>query len=159
KILGRYWQLPIVIMRAVEALVVFGAFRLACAAQRVPKVDPVGVSIQTWIFGSCILATMIGMGLFSRRMRDRMAGVVLRITLSVGVGAVVAGVLLAPWDGYRLGLASLVGSACVASLMLMITRTFGSAMIDRDVFKRRVLALGTGANAAHLLRLRRRADQ
>jgi len=139
--------------------VIFGAFRLVCVVRADPDIDHVTCLIQAFVFASCILATMVGMGLFSRRMRDRMAGIVLRITLSVGVGAILAGTLLAPFPDYRIGLTSLAASAGVAWILLMITRSCAAAVTDRDVFKRRVLALGTGANAAHILRLRRRADQ
>src|SRR5690349_13999696 len=159
KLLGRYWQLPVLVMRAAEVSVTFGALRLACAVLPRPDVDPVTRWIQALVFGSCVVAIMVGMGLFSRRMRDRMAGIVLRITLSVGVGAILAGILLATLPDYRIGLTSLAASAGVAWILLMITRACAAAVTDRDVFKRRVLALGTGANAAHILRLRRRTDQ
>jgi sugar transferase (PEP-CTERM system associated) len=159
KFLGRYWQLPILVMRMAEALAIFGAFRLVCAVRRDPVVDADTCSIQALVFCGCVLATMVGMGLFSRRARDRMAGVVLRIALSVGVGAMLAGALLVFLPDYRIGLTSLAASVVVACILLMFTRTCAVAVTDQDVFKRRVLALGTGANAAHLLRLRRRNDQ
>lgn len=159
KLLNRYWQLPLLVMRAADAAVIFGAYRLVCAVRDDPNKDRVAWVIQALVFSGCILATMVGMGLFSRRMRDRMAGIVLRITLSVGVGAILAGALLAPWENHRIGLTSLAASAGVALILLMVTHACAAAVMDRDVFKRRVLALGTGANAAHILRLRRRADQ
>ncbi len=159
KFLNRYWQVPALLTRAADASVICTAFRLVCVVRHDPAIDRNTCFLQALVFGSCILAMMVGMGLFSRRMRDRMAGIVLRITLSVGVGAIIAGTLLAPFPDYRIGLTHLAASAGVAWILLMFTRTCAAALTDRDIFKRRVLALGTGANAAHILRLRRRSDQ
>ena len=159
KFLNRYWQLPVLVMRVADASVIFGAFRLVWVLRANPGIDRFTSVVQALVFACCILATMVGMGLFSRRMRDRMAGIVLRITLSVGVGAILAGAFLAPWPDYRIGFTSLAASAGVAWILLLITRSCAAVLTDRDIFKRRVLALGTGANAAHILRLRRRADQ
>ncbi len=159
KFLGRYWQLPVLVMRLVEALATFGACRLVCQARDGPGLEPVACWTQTLVFGCCVIAAMVAMGLFSRRLRDRMPGIVLRITVSVGVGGILAGLLLMPLPPCRISLPTLAVILGVVWILLVLTRTCAAALMDRDVFKRRVLALGTGANAAHMLRLRRRTDQ
>ena len=159
KLLGRYWQLPELVLRLTEVLATFGVCRLVCQSHDGPALDPVTCWTRTLVFGCCVIAAMVAMGLFSRRLRDRMPGIVLRITVSVGVGGLLAGLLLEPLPSYRIGpnfLAAILGAAW---MLLVLTRICSAALADRDVFKRRVLALGTGANAAHILRLRRRTDQ
>jgi sugar transferase (PEP-CTERM system associated) len=102
---------------------------------------------------------MVAMGLFTRRMRDRMAGIVLRITLSISAGGVLAALLLGIWPKFAYSWQEFVSSIVIAWLLLVLVRGIAQRLIDEDIFKRRVLVYGAGANAARLGRLRRRADQ
>jgi sugar transferase (PEP-CTERM system associated) len=105
------------------------------------------------------MISMIAMGLHSRRLRDRGAGLVLRVSLSVGAGGVLAAILTAPLPEYRLSFAELIASMIVAWLLLVVIRLAAQRLIDEDRFKRRVLVYGAGSIAARILQLRRRADQ
>src|SRR4029078_3286482 len=59
-------------------------------------------ALQSLIFGMCVTVVMIAMGLFSSRLRDRMAGIILRITWSVGGGGILSALLLGLSLNYRL---------------------------------------------------------
>jgi sugar transferase (PEP-CTERM system associated) len=111
------------------------------------------------VFGGCVIVAMVAMGLFTRRMRDRMAGIVLRITLSIAAGGVLAALLLGVWPMYAYTWQEFVTALVIAWALLILVRGVAQRLIDEDIFKRRVLVYGAGANAARLGRLRRRADQ
>jgi sugar transferase (PEP-CTERM system associated) len=102
---------------------------------------------------------MVAMGLFTRRMRDRMAGVVLRISLSVIAGGLLSGLILGFWPDYKFTLTEFVSSMAFAWLLLVLVRVVSQRLIDEDIFKRRVLVYGAGNNAMRIAKLRRRADQ
>jgi sugar transferase (PEP-CTERM system associated) len=114
---------------------------------------------QAFVFGGCVVLAMVAMGLFTRRMRDRMAGIVLRISLSVLAGAVLSAVILGFWPAYRLTPTAFLYALVFAWLLLVLVRAVAQRLIDEDIFKRRVLVYGAGQNAARLAQLRRRADQ
>jgi hypothetical protein len=111
------------------------------------------------VFGGCVIVAMVAMGLFTRRMRDRMAGIVLRITLSIAAGGVLAALLLGVRPMYAYTWQEFVTALVIAWALLILVRGVAQRLIDEDIFKRRVLVYGAGANAARLGRLRRRADQ
>jgi sugar transferase (PEP-CTERM system associated) len=105
------------------------------------------------VFGGFVIVAMVAMGLFTRRMRDRMAGIVLRITLSVIAGGILAGLVLGFWPAYKYTLPEFLTSMVFAWLMLVLVRAVAQRLIDEDIFKRRVLVYGAGNNAARLVRL------
>jgi hypothetical protein len=135
------------------------ATRLACRLVGDTSADPWIDWTQAVVFGGLVIIAMVAMGLFTRRMRDRMAGVILRITLSVIVGGVLAGLFLGFFPAYKYSPLEFVSSIGFAWLLLVLVRAVAQRRIDEDIFKRRVLVYGAGNNAMRLAKLRRRADQ
>ena len=79
---GISWHPALVLLWVAESVSVLFACLLASQSASEPAV----AWTQAAVFGGCIVLTMVAMGLFTRRMRDRMAGIVLRISLSVAAG-------------------------------------------------------------------------
>jgi sugar transferase (PEP-CTERM system associated) len=99
------------------------------------------------------------MGLFSRRLRDRTAGIVLRIGVAVIAGAFLGGLLLYVSPNHRPTFIEVFAFLAIGLFSLTIVRVTARGFIDEDILKRRVLVYGAGNNAARIMQLRRRADQ
>src|SRR5688500_11115014 len=101
KLFGHYWHVGLGLVWLAESLVAFGSCWAVVSMGEAQSEGSVRWT-QSLVFGGCVMLAMISMGLFSRRLRDRMAGVVLRITLSTGAGAVLATLVLALWPWLHL---------------------------------------------------------
>ena len=156
---GNSWQPALLVLWLAESVAVLAACRVGVRLAGGAAVDPRIYWVQAIVFGGCVILAMVAMGLFTRRMRDRMAGIVLRISLSVVAGGVLSGLLLAIWPKWRFSLPGFISAVAFAWLLLVMVRAIAQRIIDEDIFKRRVLVYGAGNNAARLARLRRRADQ
>jgi sugar transferase (PEP-CTERM system associated) len=155
---GITWHPALALLWLAESAAVLFASQLACRLVGDPSPEAVDWT-QAVVFGGLVIIAMVAMGLFTRRMRDRMAGVILRITLSVLVGGVMAGLLLGFWPAYKYSPLEFLASMAIAWLLLVLVRAVAQRRIDEDIFKRRVLVYGAGNNAMRLAKLRRRADQ
>ncbi len=160
RLFGHYWHLGLLILWLCESVV---AVASAWFAERLLG-GPVGVGTDTWwihgvVLGSLIMIVMISMGLYSRRLRERFAGILLRITVSVGAGAFAGSLILAVLLDHRPAFAQVALFSMFAWALLILVRLVASRLIDDDIFKRRVLVFGAGNNAARVAQLRRRTDQ
>jgi len=157
RLFGHYWQLSLVLLWVFESIVIFGSGVLALSW--------LGTShsalmwLQSAVLAICVMVAAVAMGLFSRRLRDQVAGVVLRITVAVVAGALLGGLLLYMTPGHRPTWLEVVGFGAIGLFSLIIVRVAARGVIDEDILKRRVLVYGAGNNAARILALRRRNDQ
>ena len=155
---GTNWHPPLAVLWLAESAAVFFTCRLASLVAGGSAAQPHIQWVQASVFGGCVIVAMVAMGLFTRRMRDRMAGIALRVTVSVIAGGVLAGLLLGFWPLYKFTLAEFFYSILFAWVSLLLVRAIAQRLVDEDIFKRRVLIYGAGNNAARLARLRRRSD-
>jgi sugar transferase (PEP-CTERM system associated) len=156
---GITWHPALALLWLAESGAVLVASRFACRLVSGPSDNPAIDWTQAAVFGGCVIIAMVAMGLFTRRMRDQMAGVVLRISLSVVAGGILSGLILGFWPELRFTGPEFITSMVFAWLLLVLVRAVAQRLIDEDIFKRRVLVYGAGANAMRLAKLRRRADQ
>ena len=159
RLFGLGWHLPLMLLWVAESLAVFAACRIAAAIVGHAVAGPAMLWLQVAVFGVSVMLVMVAMGLFSRRLRDRMAGIVLRITVGVSVGGLLTGLLLGLSPADRMSPKYLMAAIAVAWLLVILVRTVARGLIDQDVFKQRILVIGAGVNAARILDLRRREDQ
>jgi len=154
---GHFWQLGLVLLWVLESTVIFGCCVLAF---RWFGGTDAGIRwLQASVVATCVMIAAIAMGLFSRRLRDRTVGVVLRIGVSVMAGALLGGLLLYVSPGHRPTWAEIFGFVAIGLFSLTIVRLVAHGLIDEDILKRRILVYGSGNNAARILALRRRNDQ
>ncbi len=154
---GHYWQLGLVLLWVLESIVIFGCCVLAFRWFGVT--DPGVLWLQASVLAACVMVAAIAMGLFSRRLRDRVVGVVLRIGVSVTAGALLGGLLLYISPDHRPTWTEIFGFIAIGLFSLTIVRLIAHELIDEDILKRRILVYGAGNNAARILALRRRNDQ
>jgi sugar transferase (PEP-CTERM system associated) len=154
---GHYWQLGLVLLWVFESTVIFGSCVLAF--RWFGATDPGILWLQACVLAGCVMIAAIAMGLFSRRLRDRTVGVVLRIGVSVTAGALLGGLLLYVSPDHRPTWNEIFGFVGIGLFSLTIVRIVAHGLIDEDILKRRILVYGSGNNAARILALRRRNDQ
>jgi sugar transferase (PEP-CTERM system associated) len=157
RLFGHYWQLGIVLLWLLESTAIFVsswvAFRwLGTEGSSV-------IWLQSLVLAGCVMVAAIAMGLFSRRLRDRTAGIVLRIGVSVIAGAFLGGLLLYVSPDHRPTFVEVFAFLAIGLISLTLVRMVARGFIDEDILKRRVLVYGAGNNAARIMQLRRRADQ
>jgi sugar transferase (PEP-CTERM system associated) len=157
KLLGNYWDPTFALLWTVESAAVLCASRIASQV-RWPYGAVAGWA-QSWVFVVLVLFAMAAMGLFNHRLRDRTAGIVLRVSISVLAGGMLAALVLTLWPGPRVPIREIVTAAVISWLFLVLVRIAACRAIDESPFRRRVLVLGGGHNAALILKLRRRVDQ
>lgn len=156
RIFGHYWQLRLVLLWIFESTVIFASGVLAL--RWLGTANAAVMWVQSAVLAGCVMVAAIAMGLFSRRLRDRTAGIVLRIGVSVLAGGLVGGLLL--WVTPEQGptWVEVVGFIGLGLFAMTGVRVMAQGVIDEDILKRRVLVYGAGNNAARIQALRRRTD-
>jgi sugar transferase (PEP-CTERM system associated) len=157
RLFGHYWQLGLVLLWVFESIVIFGSSVLAL--RWFGPADSPALWLQAGVLASCVMIAAIAMGLFSRRLRDRTTGIMLRIGVSVLAGGFLGGLLLYVSPNQRPTWTEVLGFVAIGLFSLAIVRVAARGLIDEDILKRRVLIYGAGNNAARILALRRRNDQ
>src|SRR5688572_2561665 len=157
RLFGHYWQLGIVLLWLLESAVIFVSSWLAFRwlGSEAPSV----IWLQSVVLAGCVMVAAVAMGLFSRRLRDRTAGIVLRIGVAVIAGAFLGGLLLYVSPNHRPTFIEVFAFLAIGLFSLTIVRVTARGFIDEDILKRRVMVYGAGNNAARIMQLRRRADQ
>ena len=120
---------------------------------------PVAWSWQTSpVYAACGVVALLAMGLYSRRQRSRLAGILLRVAAALPFAGVA--IVLQSYLFPTLGMERqvFVLAAPLAFTAVAVTRTVFEAMVDDEVFKRRVLVYGAGKRASNIMQLRRRSD-
>jgi sugar transferase (PEP-CTERM system associated) len=159
KLFEHYFHLGLMVLWVGESLVIFGSSWLAYELLGETHHAPLSAWIQGIVLGGCVILAMVSMGLMSRRLRDRMAGIALRIVLGVGAGAIFGTLLLGLAPEHRPPFAQVAMFAFLSFALLVMLRAIASGLVDDDLFKRSVLVYGSGINAGRVQQLRRRADQ
>jgi sugar transferase (PEP-CTERM system associated) len=163
---------PWVTVRIFQHQVVFSLLLLACVEGVLVLLAPVvaaaviGSGFASWfavlidavVFTGATVLGFTALGLYSRRQRARLFGVVGRIAggILVGGGAVATLSYLLPHVELRPRVLAL--AATVALLATAFVRLLFDRLAAEDTFKRRVLIFGAGRRAAGVSELRRRSD-
>jgi sugar transferase (PEP-CTERM system associated) len=162
KVLGHHVYSPVVLLAAVEFVLAALAFIGAAAVLRgYFKLDDLWSSYLlhwTGVFAVSMSIGLTAVGLYQAKQRLRIEGVLARVIVGVGIGAVAVAVMnfLFPEEiGGRLW----ATSAAAVVVVIGAGRIIFWRWVDHEVFQRRVLVYGAGHRAAKLLRLRRRSDR
>jgi sugar transferase (PEP-CTERM system associated) len=164
RIFKHYWQLPLVVVAAVELLLFFAAwvagYLLGVAG---PTIDLAEIARSVYwealIYALLVTLCAAAVGLYHARQRSGVPGLLTRIVAAI-VAASTAYVVIAVavpeievvWRQVFLAAAI----SCVASIAV---RLIFEHVVDEELFKRRVLVYGAGQRATSISQLRRRSDR
>src|ERR1700732_2996461 len=162
RVAGQYVNLSLAALSLIEALVFFGALYVAGLLELLSEqihyeADAARgpLLMRAFLFSAVMTTSLLAFGLYSIRQRAQLLGMLLR--LGMALVAVRLIFLLVPdrfMDGGVVTL-GLVGGVIGTG----ISRLGFSFLVDKEVFKRRVLVYGAGSAARSLTELRRRADR
>lgn len=111
-------------------------------------------------FASVVFLSQVAMGLYQRRFRFAMAGMILRVASAFLVTAFTLAILYYIAPSLFLGRGIFALTLLIAALVLLTVRVIFISSLNQNVLKRRILVLGAGDRAAQISHhLRRRSDQ
>ena len=111
-------------------------------------------------FSVVMFLAMASMGLYQRRFRHGLAGMVLRLLSSFVLGSIALTIVYYLFPVMFLGRGVMAFSFIFAFIFIWPVRFIFMRTIDQDTLKRRVLVLGAGEQATQITQnLRRRTDQ
>ncbi|MEZ5498994.1 MAG: TIGR03013 family PEP-CTERM/XrtA system glycosyltransferase [Steroidobacteraceae bacterium] len=158
KFFGTHVHVPFLILAICESAALWVG---ATAAILLLKVD--ANLTDTWhgpaTFAVLSLIAMFAMGMFSRRLRERTAGELLRLLFAVIAGVIATALLSRLVGNHVLPVYLYFVAAAMGFVLAALVRIALGRVINEDVFRRNVLVYGSGARAQSLAGLRRRADQ
>ncbi len=166
RIFRQYIPIPFLVLGLVEFLLlvssVYSGTRLGnfFGDPDIAQVSVLPLWARALMFALVVLLAQMSMGLYQRRFRFGLAGMILRIGISLAVTAVALTLLYYIVPDLLLDRGVLAFSLLTAALLLVLTRFLFVRSMNQGQLKRRILVLGAGENAAQISRqLRRRADQ
>lgn len=110
------------------------------------------------VFTGVMLLCMTATGLYNKRLRDRLEGVVIRLVMAMASGVLLLGALYYLFLDLFLGRGVLILAVLSAFAALVFGRALLGRQREKPVHLRRVLVLGSGTNAAAVSSLKRRTD-
>ncbi|MDH5572687.1 MAG: TIGR03013 family PEP-CTERM/XrtA system glycosyltransferase [Gammaproteobacteria bacterium] len=113
---------------------------------------------RSFLFAFVILLCMIAMGLYQTTMREGIFGVLLRLVVSYLLGVMAMAFVFYILPDFFLGRGILILSVIFSFIAIVVIRV-AYFKADPEIFKRRVLVLGTGKSSSAIAELRRKADR
>lgn len=102
--------------------------------------------------------SMSAMGLYQRRQRAALLGIVVRVIAALVAGSGVVGLVSYLLPSLQLARSILSGATAVSLMLIIIARTLFDRVANENIFRRRVLVIGAGQRAQSISQLRRRTD-
>jgi len=163
RVFGQHVDFRILLLGVVDWVILFASMHLAALLWfrgdiGLWQMELGSVVLESVIFATCVMTSLVAMGLYNRRLDQRTTAVLARILVGFLAGATAMAVLMFMLEGLRLGRATLGLSIAVALPLLGLTRIFFVQALGRDRFARRVLVYGSGKRADELRDVRVRQD-
>lgn len=119
-------------------------------------IGPVGP--RAVLFTAVLMLSMVAVGLYNRRVRDGIEGILVRLCLGFVLGTVVMTIVFYAFPEILLGRGAFALTLLCAFALLVATRIVFLKLLAQRNINRRVLVLGAGDRAYPLSMLRRKSD-
>ncbi|MFW5969722.1 MAG: TIGR03013 family XrtA/PEP-CTERM system glycosyltransferase [Halofilum sp. (in: g-proteobacteria)] len=164
-VLGRYYNELFRFVPLIEGLILFCSIYIGSWLRLGERLHEQGIADKhgtIWpeaiIFAVVLLVSMTAMGLYNKRLRERLEGVIIRLVLAFAVGTMFLAVLFYVFRDMFLGRGVLALSLLTSFAAVVILRAFLGRLLDEPQNRRRIVVLGSGRSASSITRLRRRTD-
>jgi sugar transferase (PEP-CTERM system associated) len=147
---------PFTVLAALEALAFAFAFSCANARHLTLSLHPL---LEVASYAGLIGLSEFAMGLYSRRLRAKFYGVLLRAVVGITGGSIGVAILSFCQLVPAISPVTLLLAWLMSVLALACLRRAFEQIIDESFFKRPILVLGAGKNATAIANLRRRVDR
>ena len=163
RIFGHYIRLQILLLAMLEALIFIASIYVGAFIRFVGDVYAAETEIgwllpRAIVFASIMVSSMAALGLYQPNHRERILGTALRISTSFLLGGIAMAVCFYVFPAIYTGRGAFGLATAISFLGIVIVRAISLSPIGENLFRRRVLVLGTGAKASSILGMRRRAD-
>jgi sugar transferase (PEP-CTERM system associated) len=163
RIFNLHLRLSLVLLALLEAAVLLLAPHLATWLGLGSFGDQLGTSTQpvrsgAIVFASFGLLSLLAVGLYSTRQRANLTGIAVRVVAAIAGAVVLSALVYYFVPDIGIGRRTLAMSAGIAVVGCLAVRMALERLLDEELFRRRVLVIGSGWRAATLLELRRRSD-
>lgn len=164
RIFGHYIRVPFLILGIAEFVILFISVYLGYFFRFSGKVYKSDMGFENWIpygllFAVIMSICMAAMGLYQTTNRNGFRGVINRLIVSYLLGIIILAVVFYIFPVFYLGRGIIIISLIISFLLITISRK----IIDQtnsELFKKRILILGTGKNANKIFTaLRRKTDK
>lgn len=159
RLFRHYVPLALLILAVVEAVICVGSIYLGKSlrvlAYEMPQPELQDVLSRALVFTLVIIGIMTAMGLYERNFWNGRADMILRVTVSFLLGLFIMTMIYYLFPDLYLGRGEFGLAFSIAFAGVALARYGFLHISDHDILKRRVLVLGTGAQAARIDRLPR----
>ena len=111
------------------------------------------------LYASILSLSMISVGLYQARLREGLAGMLIRLVAAYILGAIALALVFYLFPSVFIGRGALGLAFLVSLIAVLLLRLLFYRVIDLDTLKRRTLVLGAGRQARAITQLRRKTDQ
>ncbi len=163
RIFNLHVRLSLVLLALLEAAVLLLAPHLASWLGLGSFGEELGTSSQpvragALVFAAFGLLSLLAVGLYSTRQRANLTGIAVRVVTAIAGAVVLSALVYYFVPGIGIGRRTLAMSAGIAVAGCLAVRLALERLLDEELFRRRVLVVGSGRRAATLHELRRRSD-
>ena len=117
------------------------------------------VWLKALVYASVLLLSLMSFGLYQRRFRFAVEGMLLRLAMAFVAAAITLTLFYYVVPELLLNRGVFALSFIITAVLMNFTRIFFVRSIDKNILRRRILVLGAGPKAAQIpLQLRRRVD-
>ena len=116
------------------------------------------IGLDAMVFGTVTFLALFSTGLYDGRISLTFQGYVSRVVVALGMAAIALAALYYFIEPLALGRGMLAPSLAVALAFLAGSRLVFAHLVGDDFFRRRVVVIGTGLRATHLLDLKGGGD-
>jgi sugar transferase (PEP-CTERM system associated) len=161
RIARHYIHTPVLLLALAEAVLLFAAPYLGVYLRYGALPGWQSLVVPALTFSVVLVVCMLSMGVYEAKIREGFSGMMLRTGVAVFLlGAMAMAILSYLVPPIALDRSVLLVSCLVAFAGLGLWRWLTSSFLNDEVFKRRVVVLGTGQRALKIAsRMRRRSDR
>lgn len=164
RLFKHYVRIPFIVLGLLEAMIciasIYGAVEIRFNSGQFysESVARNFLLLKAILFAAVLVIAMAAMGLYQAQMREGLIGYLLRLVASFLLSLVGLSLIFYAFPDMFLGRGILVIAFIISFLGMGALRKL-TITIDPDIFKRRIVVLGTGEKANTITQLRRKADQ
>ena len=152
------------ILGVIEVVILMSSIYLGASLRFASEDEPlksVGPLLpKALVFALVMISVMTAVGLYKSNLRDGVAGMLLRIGISIVLGLAAMSFVFYLFPALFLGRGAFGLAFSVALSGIVLTRIIFFKVVNQDTMKRRILVLGTGKRAAEIARqMRRKVDR
>jgi sugar transferase (PEP-CTERM system associated) len=164
RIFRQYIPIPFLLLGIVEFVLFLAAvhigFELRFLDGEEINLDVYPLWPRALVFALVMILASMSMGLYQRRFRFAMVGMVLRLSTAFIISAITLALIYYLIPELFLGRGVFLLSFLIAGLLVWTARVAFVTTMDQNLLKRQILVLGAGETAAQIPgQLRRRVDQ